>query len=305
MCVRQSIGVSATVLIALSVTGGIAHGQDSGYYQIATDDLHQETVRYVQMLRHLKATGQPDEGADTFAFSAPWANSPLFDPFLAAQRTVADALSPSEGCVSAINSASAASFMLTGEITNSLLDVQATLNHLAAIQSAGGVGITLTDHELVSNGLPLTPPSNGAIEPAQKTEAGVEFAAWMDAIELHATAFAGGVVWSPSTTLTGGEGPIVAMVDEVWTFSIDVLERVPDDVVSLRGMFGIYGSLPMLAVWGGDHYFLIDAVTGAASGPYHRTTPYNAVGLLSRHEAYQLQTPVMILDQDGCVAVMP
>ncbi len=304
MRARQNIGVSTAVLVAMAA-GGVASGQGADFYQAATGDLHQETVQYVDMLRHLKATGQPAPGAEAFAFSAAWANSPLFDPYLAARRTVSTALASNDPCVTVIDSASVATFMLTGEITSSLLDVEATLSHLAAIQAAGGVSAIATYESLISNGLPLIAPPVGATEPVPGVAAGAELSHWMAAIELHTTGFAGGLIWSPAGPLSGGSGPIIAMADEVWTFSIDVLEAVPDSVVPMHATFGIYGSLPVLAVWRGEHYFLLDAVTGAASGPYHQTTPYNPVELLLQHEVYLEGTPVVVLDQNGCVVTMP
>lgn len=300
------IATLATTTLAATATTAT---EDHVFYESATGSLYLDTVQFVNMLHQLRVTGQAPAGAATFNFSVPAADSPLFDPFLAARRTVFSALDPNGDCMTNIGDGVVANFVTTGMIASSLLDTEAMLSHLVAIDEAGplaDISVEILNNALVSTGLPLTPVTSHVTTAATPVTPDAAMAAWMTEIEWHATDFLAGLDPHDDLVarLTGTPRQAELLASEIWTFSGDTLQDEPNDIIHLKATFGIYGALPVLALWRGDHYVLLDAVTGTMAGPYHETTMYNPVELLLLHSVYQPGTGVDVLTEEDCTPTM-
>lgn len=292
------------------VTGGGAWAQSlpNLYYDEAGGQLKAETAIYTEMVQSLQSTGQPDPRAASFLFSVAGANSPLFDPEFAARRTLSDAKNGDDACQT-LAATEVIAYASYGVVATSLDDPSATLNHLAAIDEAlavGTVSLTITGGDLVSEGLPLTKESGGPLPPPVY-EADTPITAWMVAIEAHAVQVAAS--FNPAddvkNRLLGTPRHVDQLAESIWNHSLTAMEDVPDDIIVLRATFGVYGSLPLLAVFAGDTYFLVDGVNGYADGPFKETQPFDATALLAAHAEYVVGSATRVLDRSGLCEATP
>ena len=274
------------------------------YYTEASGTLAAETMAYITMIEDLRTTGQPAPGAETFTFSEPSANSPLFDPYAVARRTVADALG-TDLCQDSLAGGEIFTYATTATVATPLGDPLATSAHITAIEEGSAtadVSVGFSGGDLVSIGLPLEtvtemPPEATAYSPDPIT------AAWIADVEAMTVAMA--ATFDPSTDvqhrLLGQPRDVEALADAVWTYSTDTWSITPDDILVLEARFGIYGSLPMLVVWYDEGYFLVDGVNGVVAGPYLEGTQFDPGDLLDGHVEYEPGTGYRVIDSaTGC-----
>ncbi len=305
---RASVAVThrwiagAAALLA-SATAGLAQTPASFYATEATGTLKDEIGVFVAMLETLETTGQPAPGADAFLFSHPLANTALFDPVLAARRTVSGTLNFEEACPSATG-VQVTAYAGDGTIANPLTDTQATLSHLEAVLSTDAPGVTIGvdgDH-LVSQGLPLEGVTAEPI-PAQAFVPTPERAAWIADIEWFAIQHA--ATQDPADDVTnlllGLPTNAQQLAWSIWDHLFDTGQDEPDDIRLLKAEFGIYGALPVLEITFEKGFILLDALTGEAFGPYADGQPYDPIPLLSNHPEYEPGTPAsLIVASTGC-----
>ena len=260
------------------------------------------------MLQTLQQTGQPAPGAGAFAFTPLEANSTLFDPFLAAQRTVGSALAAQNDCIE-VTGAQAVDFVSTQTIASPTSDADATVNHLTTIAAASQsttVTIELVGGNLVSQGIPSASVT-GMPATAIPFTPDAQTAQWIAAIELHAIQFTAGQ--NPAADiknrLLGLPTNAQLLADSIWDFTILNLAAPPEDMRELRAAFGIYGSLPIIEIDFDAGYILIDSITGQAAGPFTDDQPFDAVQLLLNHPQYQPGTAATTLvAASGCQAAV-
>lgn len=266
-----------------------------------------EIASYTAMILELKSTGQPAEGADAFAFTIPAANSPLFDPYLAYQRTISSVLDTEPICPQPTDP-QIAIYADEDTIANPLSDAEATTNHLMAIfnESTAETSFSVVDGQLVSQGLPVV-PAEGSLTPATPFTPSPERAAWIDEIEWHAIQAAAG--FDPlddiRARLLGQPRNAEKLALSIWLHAAESLDEPPDEIRGLRAAFGLYGALPMLAVFFDEGYILIDGVYGTVSGPFDESQPYDPAPHLGNHAAYEPGSPATVLETESTCEAWP
>ena len=289
--------VGAAVCIGTLAGPVSAQAASDVFYNDPDATLKQEIAAYVAMIDQLKTTGQPATVAGTFSFTNAAANSPLFDPYPAMRRTVNATLG--NGLCWAVPNGTVVNYASTSTIASPLSDTPATVNHFNAIVDASqtdDVTFGFTGNDLVSQGIPVAPVSGTATPAASYTPDAVT-SAWIFNIESHTIGEA--ISFQPATDVSNRLLGVARDVDilaySIWEHTYAVLGQEPDDIVRLEATFGLFGSLPVLAVWYGEGYFLVDGTNGLVSGPYLDGTPYNAVELLLNHNEYIPGTQSLVL----------
>jgi hypothetical protein len=176
-----------------------------------------------------------------------------------------------------------------GTITTNLADAGTTVTHLGTVFDAAAAGEAVTfgftADGLTSQGLPTRPVTGGSL-PGQPYEASPATMAWIGAIEQMSIVMAAN--FDPAQDvrdrLTGRPRGVHRLAEAIWIESEAAFPGQINDVRVLLGTFGLHGALPMLAVWYEEGYFLVDATTGLADGPYPDGVAYNPVNLLLQHE---------------------
>lgn len=285
-------------------TASLAQSPSSIFYTKASGPLSTEVGSFMSMYRSLVLTGEPHANAATFSYTDPLANTPIFDPRLASQRTVSGTLNFDEACPSA-TAVQIALHGGDGTITNDLADTNATVNHLNAALSSDGVVIDVDGTNLVSHGIP--PSSVSAVPvPAQAFVPSPALAAWIADIEWHAiqeTALQNPAA-DVKNVLMGLPTNAQHLAWSIWDHLYTTQQDEPDEIRVLKAEFGIYGALPVLEVTFDQGFFLLDGLTGEAFGPYADGQPYDPLPLLSNHPEYQSGTPAsLIVASTSCEAL--
>lgn len=298
---RAAVGAAVCIV---TLAGPVsAQAASDVFYNDPDATLKQEIAAYVAMIDQLKTTGQPATVAGTFSFTNAAANSPLFDPYPAMRRTVNATLG--NGFCWAVPNGTVVNYASTSTIASPLSDTPATINHFNAIVDAsqtGDVTFGFTGNDLVSQGIPIQPVS-GTPTPATPYVADAATMQWIGGIESHAVGVAATFVDADDVTnrLTGALRDVHHLANSVYTRSVSVWGEEPNDIRFLEVNFGLFGSLPILAVWFDDGYFLMDGTNGIVSGPFLDGVAYDPTELLLLHSEFTPGTGSRVIDAiSGC-----
>jgi hypothetical protein len=261
-------------------------------------------------------------GPSTMTFSNAAMNSHLFNPFHGSRATLESlnligvddcdkAIAESE--VALMDSATLAkrsalkNAMCTGAFaTNASTNAAGAEAHAALILSAttaANVTTYTVNGSLVSEGLPLEPVETLNAAPEIAVNVSTATSAAINEVVSAAPNLAQKLdgCTEAQKCLTGGESKADQMASHlrgIVSGMVSGTARVEKHEIA----FGVYGSLPVCVVGFDDAYIVVDAITGAAVGPFGPLEPLAPTGLLALHAEYT-GSGIRAFAAAGCVVV--
>jgi hypothetical protein len=302
----------ALKLVSAVVVGGVASGAWADVPAPSAVDVQQWSA----LMFEYADTGQAATGAADFRFSNTGSNTVLMAPVRSAVRKLMSAkgidVSNAECTATGVIAvADVEAFLVEGKIETSIYDVNKLLAHLEKTEqgqaSGQSVAAAFVDGKFVTVGLD---PATNTITPITSAPVPLdaELAAFMWQLAEVTGGIASSIDHSPkrvTDSLTGTTPYWAEFIYGLVGVSGSQGAPVGSKITTLEAAFGEWGSLVLARVDTGSHYFLVDTVNGAVSGPYEFTQAYDARSLLSTHAEYAASDSVEYFNAKGCPVTYP
>ncbi len=287
-------GAVLSVLGSVLCASAAAQVGSDLYYEDLDVKTKSEFTDFVQMYVHLLETGEVAEGADSFQYTLPEANSTLFSPYLGYVQTLAGIHAQGQEFIGDdVSPGMVESYAVSGLVTTPLTDTVKTASHLeSALASGPDVVLVIEDGMLVSSGIGAADVVSGAA-PFVSSKPAPDPQDWMDDLSSFTTNFASGFDHSADVQrlLMGQATNAEELMDEVQEW-LEVF--VPDDqdlaTDLIYATFGKFGALPSIIVLYEDGYLLVNGMTGSVYGPYLHEDEINPGGLLGETPQFNVST---------------